>query len=101
MEQFAEELFGDGFNEYPLLFRPLVETITLVIVGFKLFFYILLPMALAFVIIAAVIGGVIALLVTGKLPDFRDDDRAGKKSDDDNMARGGVEYRLEAGEIKF
>lgn len=60
-------------------------------------------MALAFailVIVAAVIGGVIALLVTGKLPDFGDHGLR-KKSDDDNRDRGGVEHRLEAGEIKF
>ncbi|KAJ5593307.1 hypothetical protein N7537_010211 [Penicillium hordei] len=102
MEQFADELFGDGFNEYPLLLRPLVGTISLVIAGFKLFFYLLLHMALAFVIlvIVAAVIGVIALLVTSKLPGFGDHGPR-KKSDTYNRARSGVEHRLEAGEIKF
>ncbi|CRL24715.1 unnamed protein product [Penicillium camemberti] len=104
MEQFADELFGDGFSEYPLLLRPVYGTIILVIEGSKLFFYILLPAIAAYAILMGAVGLlVISILhiadMAGNLR--KNDDGTRKKNDDDNRVRGSVERRLEAGEIKF
>ncbi|KAL2697475.1 hypothetical protein AAEP93_011379 [Penicillium crustosum] len=104
MEQFADELFGDRFSEYPLLLHPLYGTIIFVREGFKSFYYILLPGVVAY----AILMGAVALLVililniaemAGSLR--KNDEGTRKKSGDDNRARGSVERRLEAGEIKF
>ena len=104
MEQFADELFRDGYSEYPRLFRPLYGTIIFVREDSKLFYYILLPGVVAY----AILVGAVALLVisitniaemAGNLR--KNDDGTRKKTDDDNRAWGSVECRLEAGEIKF
>ena len=105
MEQVADELFGDGYNEYPLLLRPLYGTVIFVIQGSKLFFYIFLPAIGAYTILLGAVGLLVIIIIhiaqmAGKKLR-KNDDGTRKKSDDDNRAGGSVERRLEAGEIKF
>lgn len=59
MEEFADELFGDGFGEYPLLLRPLIGTMIVVKAGAKFLFYFGLPIVLGFIFL----GGAIALII--------------------------------------
>ncbi|KAJ5425217.1 hypothetical protein N7465_000287 [Penicillium sp. CMV-2018d] len=105
MEQFADELFGDGYTEYPLLLRPLYGTVILVIQGSKFFFYFFLPAVAAYAILMLAVALLVSIII--HIADMagenlrKNDDGTRKKSDDNDRAGGSVERRLEAGEIKF
>ncbi|KAJ5971352.1 uncharacterized protein N7479_001270 [Penicillium vulpinum] len=101
MEQAGQDFYGGGFNDWPILLRPLCGTLTLVMGTAKFIFYILLPL----IATGAILFGIVALIiyVIGALISLipgKGKDGTRKKSDDDKKARGGVERRLEAGEFK-
>ena len=100
MEQMGEELFGEAFNEWPILLRPVWAAIIFVIEGFKLFYYFLLPTAATILIMllaVAVLANSVGFLVRARRLD-RDEDETKRKRDDNT--RRSVQHRLEAGELK-
>ncbi|KAK4869159.1 hypothetical protein LT330_006159 [Penicillium expansum] len=102
MEEFANELFGDGFCEYPLLLRPLVGTVILVVWSVKFAFYFMLPALAAYAILLGATVLIVTSIVNLLEVKWRNRDEHGTQNnrDDDNWARGSFEHRLEAGEIE-
>lgn len=94
------QLFGPAFNEWPMLLRPVLVTIVLLIVVTKLIFYFVLPtVAVVFILTGA--AALVTILIREIWERFLKKDRneTRKKSDDETRILAGLRG-LEAGGVK-
>ncbi|OQE91199.1 hypothetical protein PENNAL_c0010G12098 [Penicillium nalgiovense] len=101
MEDFFVQLFGPAFNEWPMLLRPVLVTIVLLIVVTKLIFYFVLPtVAVVFILTGA--AALVTILIREIWERFLKKDRneTRKKSDDETRILAGLRG-LEAGGVKY